>query len=165
MRWLYIVIFAFILFIMKNSLFHNMHWHGTLPDIALLLLVAVCVSGYKTQGVSAGLLIGLVFDVMTGRWFGYNILSLTLTGYLLIQLNKQVYLHRPAAVVGSVVGGSLLRSMMHMLFVFLGSMPFPLYSLLRYEAFTIFYTVFLALIALAVGQILHMAWRSLELSH
>lgn len=162
MQVLYLFILSFFVAIMKDSLFYHFIWFGALPDIALLLLVTYALIKSKSNFVIAGLFIGLALDLLSGRWFGYHMMSLALCGLLLIEMDKRLYLDRPIALACAISGGMMIRSGLHVGLFYLSDAQVADLSLFFYEAAMYFYTLLFAATVYAVWRLLDIAWKSLD---
>lgn len=63
---------------------------GIQPDLFLILLLGLGLSAGPEITVSAGLLIGLYQDALSGAPLGLNAFSLSLIGFLVSRLSRQV---------------------------------------------------------------------------
>lgn len=63
---------------------------GIQPDLFLILLLGLGLSAGSEITVSAGLLIGLYQDALSGAPLGLNAFSLSLIGFLVSRLSRQV---------------------------------------------------------------------------
>jgi len=63
---------------------------GLSPDLLLILTAAVAARSGATAGQGYGFLAGLFLDIASGHIFGAHALLLTITGYLIGRLRRQM---------------------------------------------------------------------------
>ncbi len=70
------------LFVVQSSLLPMVAYSGISPDLLLLMVVSISFLKGSRMGVFMGFLAGLLQDLLTGTFFGVNIFSKMLIGYI-----------------------------------------------------------------------------------
>ncbi|MDF1568141.1 MAG: rod shape-determining protein MreD [Spirochaetaceae bacterium] len=95
--------------ILQSSLLPEIIPFGTVPDLALIILIAASWKQGSLSGEISGFLIGLGFDVMSLAPLGYHAFLYTLIGYIFGRLKDNI---APGAVllpVLAVLSGTLIK--------------------------------------------------------
>ena len=81
---IYLLWLAFVcgLFVVQASFLPLLSYGGISPDLMLLLVVSMSFLQGSRMGVFMGFLAGLLQDLVTGTFFGVNIFSKMLIGYI-----------------------------------------------------------------------------------
>jgi rod shape-determining protein MreD len=77
--------------ILESTLFQYTRILGIKPDFALMIIVAYGIMRGKSYGTFIGLGTGLLIDMLYGRAFGINALSYMVTGYIIGQVQENVF--------------------------------------------------------------------------
>lgn len=82
---------ASLLYVLQSSFFSRIAWHGFAPDLILLFTVSFSFLYGSRFGVWMGFMVGLIMDLASGTFFGFNTFSKMLTGYACGSFSKQVF--------------------------------------------------------------------------
>ena len=107
LRWLAALGAVLIALVVQVSLFPHLAWHGSVPNLCLLVVVAAALTVEAPFALVLGFTAGLVLDLappadhVAGRWA----LALTVAAFLAARVRQDV---RPSAlaVVGTVAAAS-----------------------------------------------------------
>lgn len=81
MRTGILCLLAFIGIVLKDTVFNALSVAGGKPDIALIIVVFYAIfNGYERGGIM-GLILGLMEDLMTGRFIGVNAICKGIIGF------------------------------------------------------------------------------------
>lgn len=64
---------------------------GVSPNLFLVIVVAIGFMCGRIQGVFTGMVFGLVFDILVGRFIGINMLCFLVIGYLAAMISDRFY--------------------------------------------------------------------------
>lgn len=87
------IILTYLVLILQTTLVTNLSIAGTVPNIALILVVFLCLSSDFIQSVSFGFWIGLGMDAMSPGNFGANALAMTLLTFLTFKINQKLFIN------------------------------------------------------------------------
>lgn len=77
-----LALFAFILFLLQTTIFRNHGVTNVIPNLILVITVAVGFMQGKKEGIMMGFFCGALVDVMYSDVLGYQALLFLLIGYL-----------------------------------------------------------------------------------
>jgi rod shape-determining protein MreD len=111
LRWLAALGAVVVALVVQVSLFPHMSWHGIVPNLCLLVVVAAALTVEAPFALLLGFAAGLVLDLappadhVAGRWA----LALTVAAFLAARVRQDV---RPTAlaVVGTVAAASFVAT-------------------------------------------------------
>lgn len=75
------VIISVLLVIVQTSLIHLLTLEGVTPDILTIWVVYLAVREGQLRGTVWGFAVGLLFDVVSGGFFGLSALTKTVSGF------------------------------------------------------------------------------------
>ncbi len=76
------VLFTIVLYVLQSSLIPLISWHEISADLLLVAVVSVSFLQGKREGVLFGFFAGLLQDLATGTFFGVDIFSKMVIGYV-----------------------------------------------------------------------------------
>jgi len=111
LRWLAALVAVVVALVVQVSLFPHVSWHGIVPNLCLLVVVAAALTVEAPFALLLGFAAGLVLDLappadhVAGRWA----LALTVAAFLAARVRQDV---RPTAlaVVGTVAAASFVAT-------------------------------------------------------
>jgi rod shape-determining protein MreD len=111
LRWLAALGTVVLALVVQVSLFPHVAWHGIVPNLCLLVVVAAALTVEAPFALVLGFTAGLVLDLappsdhIAGRWA----LALTIAAFLAARVRQEV---KPTAlaVVGTVAGASFVAT-------------------------------------------------------
>ena len=111
LRWLAAIAAVVVALVVQVSLFPHVSWHGIVPNLCLLVVVAAALTVEAPFALLLGFAAGLVLDLappadhVAGRWA----LALTVAAFLAARVRQDV---RPTAlaVVGTVAAASFVAT-------------------------------------------------------
>lgn len=127
-RWIGILLFVFLSYLLQTTVLQGVQIAGVVPNLLIILLVAVAYRYGKLSGLIVGFLMGLFVDLAEGNVIGLYALIYMLVGYLLGFANKIYYYDDTTIPLFLVaisdfvynfliyVSGFLLRSRLHLFF-------------------------------------------------
>lgn len=107
---------------------------GTAPDLFLILLFGLSLSVGPELTAAAGFLVGLYQDSLSGAPLGLNAFTLSLIGFLMSRLNRQVKTTQLAGRFTLLCLAGLLSGLMTLLLLRFFHAPRPLTSALLWTA-------------------------------
>ncbi len=81
-RYLWSIIFFFLLLLFQTTILPIIAIKGVVPDLILILLVFYSMQLGQLSGTVLGFVYGFFFDVITGSLLGTTMLSLTIVGFV-----------------------------------------------------------------------------------
>ena len=107
---------------------------GTAPDLFLILLFGLSLSVGSELAATAGFLIGLYQDSLSGAPLGLNAFTLSLIGFLVSRLSRQVKTPQLAGRFALLCLAGLLSGLITLLLLRFFHAPRPLASALLWTA-------------------------------
>lgn len=89
---------------------------GVKPDFLLILVLFSALLEGPNTGFKIGLGVGLVEDIVAGKYFGMHILTKMLTGFLIGLLEPKIFKENYLVPVATVFLGTLLHEFFFILF-------------------------------------------------
>ena len=111
LRWVVALAAVLVALVLQVSLFPHVAWHGIVPNLCLLVVVAAALTVEAPFALVLGFAAGLTLDLappadhLAGRWA----LALTVAAFLAARVRQDV---KPTAlaVVGTVAGASFVAT-------------------------------------------------------
>lgn len=94
--------------IVQTTLLPLLNFYGVMPDLLLVLIVLAGFFFGSKKGGAIGFVVGLIEDLLAGRYLGLTALSGFLTGYAVGYLEGEFYRDNPIVPLFLVFLGSLL---------------------------------------------------------
>ena len=108
-------IIAFLGIILRDTVFNQLSIAGGKPDFVLILTVFYAIfNGYK-KGAIMGMSLGLLEDLMIGRFIGVNIICKGLIGIIFGSLQRSLYKDNFLVPLLCMLVASLLNSFVYFL--------------------------------------------------
>lgn len=115
---LFYILFVGFIIIIQTSFDKLPGLFGVKPNFVVFITVFAAMTGGAVEGGIAGIVTGLVFDVMSGGAIGFHALALFYTGLLLGYLNKQLYRDNIFLIMSFVFAVSIVYEVYVYLFGF-----------------------------------------------
>ncbi len=91
MSWYTLVAMIIGNFIFQSTIFQYFRISGILPNTALLIVITVSVIYGKKEGVTAGVICGILQDIFFSKALGINLLIYLSIGYIIGGLENKVF--------------------------------------------------------------------------
>ena len=85
------LITAVMLYVVQSSLLIGIAWRGISPDLMLLFTVSFSFLYGSRYGTWIGFMAGLIMDIASGTFWGFNTFSKMIIGYACGSFSKQVF--------------------------------------------------------------------------
>ncbi len=157
MRVVVLFLIAFLGVVLRDTVFNGLSVAGGKPDFVLIMVVYFSIFRGSVQGGCLGLALGLMEDLMTGRFIGINAICKGLIGFLCgyseRNLRKNNFFVPIVAVLIATFGNAVLYFMFTVLIggnvglstMLLSSVPDAVYNMCFSPVFyAIFYRIFMA---------------------
>lgn len=132
--------------LVQASLASRVSVFGVTPDVVLLVLVYIGISGGQVEGALLGLLAGFLQDTYAPGHMGTNALAKTIVGFVVGYgrggIVAESYLVRSSIVFGAV----LLHDLVYFICYTGHDLPGIVFMLLRYGVGAAFYTAILSIL-------------------
>lgn len=127
--------FVIAVYVIQSSFFPLIQFHGTGPDLFILLAGSIAFFHGKKVGAFAGFMLGLFQDLATGTFFGINTLTKMFMGYgcgifYNRVLRDSFFLPLTAAIVNTIAGFVVIEVIMFLLGYGMNFFHHVLYKLL-----------------------------------
>lgn len=132
MRYILFFLLALITLVLQSTIFVHLSIGGVKPDLLLIWVIFFGLIKGKQKGAAFGFGMGLVEDLLTGRFIGLNALSKMIIGYFMGVMEGKVYKENFLAPGLAVIAGSLANGVITLLLYkmvgFAGSFNYYFYS-------------------------------------
>ena len=91
MKGFFLFLAAFLGIVLRDTVFNGLSVAGGKPDFVLILVVFFAIFRGSVQGGLMGVALGLLEDLMTGRFIGINAICKGLLGYLVGVSERNLY--------------------------------------------------------------------------
>lgn len=95
MRWLIFFIFAYLMLGAQIGIGSRLAIGGASPNLVLLAVIFICINTPREVALSAGMILGLMQDLLTSAPPGLYAVSYGLVAALCASANRQVYPDHP----------------------------------------------------------------------
>lgn len=113
---------AFLGIVLRDTVFNGLSVAGGKPDFVLILVVFFAIFRGSLQGGLMGAALGMMEDLMTGRFIGINALCKGLLGYIAGVSERNLYKNNFFVPIVTVLIATFLNTLLYYLFsVFVGS--------------------------------------------
>lgn len=103
---------------------------GAQPDLLLYFIVFIGIFKKPSWGLGAGFVVGLIEDLLIGKYIGLHILSGMITGYLVAYFGGQFYKENYIIPIATVFAGAIISGFSYVFFSQFVSLGLPFwYSL------------------------------------
>lgn len=116
MRYLTLTILILSGLILQSTVFSHLTLAGAKPDIVLVFIILYAIIFGSKEGALAGIVGGLLQDLMFGQYLGINILTKVTVGYLFGLLERRLYKENLLIPVIVVLIGTLSNESLLYLF-------------------------------------------------
>lgn len=113
MRIFLLFVCSFFGLILQDTVFNVLSVAGGKPDFVLILVVFFSIFRGSAQGGTIGLLLGLMEDLMLGRFIGINTLCKGIIGYLVGITEKNLYKDNFLVPIISLLIASIANSALY----------------------------------------------------
>lgn len=118
-RTLFVLIGAVLLYVLQTSVFTGIVLAGVVPDLLLILVVAVAFTRGRIQGMLTGLVCGLLIDCTYCEFLGLFALLYMLIGYI-AGYSHRIYDENDYTIPLVLVGvGELVYNLMYFIVFYL----------------------------------------------
>lgn len=113
-----IILTIFINFILESTLFNRLSLFGVVPNIGLILIVIIAISRGRKVGGMAGLVTGMLSDVMFSPVVGVKALIYFFIGYTIGMSENKLSKDNIIIPIIMTIGATFFYHLMYMLFMF-----------------------------------------------
>ena len=107
---------------LRDTVFNGLSVAGGKPDFVLILVVFFAIFRGSVQGGLMGAALGMLEDLMTGRFIGINALCKGLLGYVAGISERNLYKNNFFVPIAAVLAATFLNAVLYYLFsVLIGS--------------------------------------------
>ena len=122
MRIVVLFFAAFLGIVLRDTVFNGLSVAGGKPDFGLILVVFFAIFRGSVQGGLMGAALGMLEDLMTGRFIGINALCKGLLGYVAGISERNLYNNYFFVPISAVLEATFLNAVLYYLFsVLIGS--------------------------------------------
>ena len=111
MRFIILALLTFLGLFLQTTFFGAFTIRGAIPDMLLVLVIFYALFNGANKGIIYGVICGLLEDLYIGRFIGVNSISKGITAYIVGRLQGNVFKENLLVGIISVVGGTLLNSL------------------------------------------------------
>lgn len=115
MNYFVLVMLAIIGIIMQSTLFAHIAIAGVTPDIILILVVFYSIFQGPKKGAIFGCALGLLEDIILGRFIGMNALTKGLTAGLVGWFAQRAFKENLLVPIISLFSGSIINELLFLL--------------------------------------------------
>ncbi|BBF42235.1 rod shape-determining protein MreD [Lachnospiraceae bacterium KM106-2] len=118
-RFICMIFLIVICFLLQTTVFQAIALANTVPNLLLILIVAIGYMSGKVEGMFLGFFCGLIVDCMYGQVIGISALLYMLVGYLVGICNKIYYRDDLTVPIILVAASDLIFNFCYYVLVFL----------------------------------------------
>ncbi len=107
---------AFLGIVLRDTVFNGLSVAGGKPDFVLILVVFYSIFSGSVRGGAAGMALGLLEDLMTGRFIGINAICKGLVGVLAGFSERNLYKNNFFVPIVAVLLATILHTLLYYLF-------------------------------------------------
>ena len=107
MRYLTLCLLGFFGIILRDTVFTHLVVAGARPDFVLIVVILFALFNGPNQGGIAGIMLGLMEDLLIGRYIGLNALCKGAIGFFIGFLNDKIYKENFSVPIFSLFFGTI----------------------------------------------------------
>ena len=116
MKGFFLFLAAFLGIVLRDTVFNGLSVAGGKPDFVLSLVVFFAIFRGSVQGGLMGVALGLLEDLMTGRFIGINAICKGLLGYLVGVSERNLYKNNFFVPIAAILVATFLNTVFYYLF-------------------------------------------------
>ena len=116
MKGFFLFLAAFLGIVLRDTVFNGLSVAGGKPDFVLILVVFFAIFRGSVQGGLMGVALGLLEDLMTGRFIGINAICKGLLGYLVGVSERNLYKNNFFVTIAAILVATFLNTVFYYLF-------------------------------------------------
>ena len=116
MKGFFLFLAAFLGIVLRDTVFNGLSVAGGKPDFVLILVVFFAIFRGSVQGGLMGVALGLLEDLMTGRFIGINAICKGLLGYLVGVSERNLYKNNFFFFFAAILAATFLNTVFYYLF-------------------------------------------------
>ena len=116
MKGFFLFLAAFLGIVLRDTVFNGLSVAGGKPDFVLILVVFFAIFRGSVQGGLMGVALGLLEDLMTGRFIGINAICKGLLGYLVGVSDRNLYKNNFFVPIAAILVATFLNTVFYYLF-------------------------------------------------
>ena len=116
MKGFFLFLAAFLGIELRDTVFNGLSVAGGKPDFVLILVVFFAIFRGSVQGGLMGVALGLLEDLMTGRFIGINAICKGLLGYLVGVSERNLYKNNFFVPIAAILVATFLNTVFYYLF-------------------------------------------------
>ncbi len=116
MKGFFLFLAAFLGIVLRDTVFNGLSVAGGKPDFVLILVVFFAIFRGSVQGGLMGVALGLLEDLMTGRFIGINAICKGLLGYLVGVSERNLYKNNFFVPIAAILAATFLNTVFYYLF-------------------------------------------------
>ena len=113
MRYVILTITSFVCVVLQDTLFNDFSVAGGKPDFLLIIVVFFAIFNGPAKGGWLGLLLGLLEDLMLGRFIGVNALCKGIIGALIGLFERRVYKNNFSVPIFALFIGTFVNAALY----------------------------------------------------
>ncbi len=115
MKGFFLFLAAFLGIVLRDTVFNGLSVAGGKPDFVLILVVFFAIFRGSVQGGLMGVALGLLEDLMTGRFIGINAICKGLLGYLVGVSERNLYKNNFFVPIAAILAATFLNTVFYYL--------------------------------------------------
>ena len=116
MKGFFLFLAAFLGIVLRDTVFNGLSVAGGKPEFVLILVVFFAIFRGSVQGGLMGVALGLLEDLMTGRFIGINAICKGLLGYLVGVSERNLYKNNFFVPIAAILAATFLNTVFYYLF-------------------------------------------------
>ena len=116
MKGFFLFLAAFLGIVLRDTVFNGLSVAGGKPDFVLILVVFFAIFRGSVQGGLMGVALGLLEDLLTGRFIGINAICKGLLGYLVGVSERNLYKNNFFVPIAAILVATFLNTVFYYLF-------------------------------------------------
>jgi len=131
-RYIPLIILFILALVLQETWVPAIAIGGVQPDLLLYFVVFIAIFKKPHEAAIAGAIIGLIDDLLIGKYLGLHMLSYMITGYLVAYFGGRFYKENYIIPLATVFAGGIVSGFCYLFFSQLISLNLPFwYSLWR----------------------------------
>ena len=113
MRYVMLTVISFFCLILQDTLFNDFSVAGGKPDFLLIIVVFFAIFNGSRKGGFLGIILGLLEDLMLGRFIGVNALCKGLIGACIGSFERQFYKNNFSVPIFGLLIGTFVNAALY----------------------------------------------------
>ncbi len=144
---IFLILIAYIIFFLQSNFFSWFNIAGIKPNLFIIYILFIGLFGNRVIGVTYGIIIGAVLDIIFNEKVGANLIGLSIIGVIATIFNKNFSKDSRITIMFMVLGSTVLFEIVsYFINYILFSINFEIFSFIKILVIEVIYNMLITII-------------------